>query len=314
MHDHIIFPSYSSDPYLLLLVILLFGAVTLILKNATLLLLTSGEEPPLGRNPLFVYRSSRRHGIELVTEIWPSIDPVASFNLSVAVSVPQESGCYPLIVYLPPPTELAAFAHELRLSWVKAGYAVVMAAQEQPMSSPQGKPAANIDDEYVCRIHGLLGHLEKRQAPPFDRINFKTTVFAGYGSGAHTARALANVFSSETCSTLQTGSLQRLMIHEPHASKLAIANDSAALPSGDLAIFIPKEGDRGITLRYASYAQLDKTPGRRCSDSNISHITATRHLSLGFLDANVKMDPTAIEWLERDAGRWLEPVGKLQHA
>jgi hypothetical protein len=39
-----------------------------------------------------------------------------------------------------------------------------------------------------------------------------------------------------------------------------------------------------------------------------------RHLSLGFLDAIVKKDPVAIEWLEHDAGRWLESVGKLQYA
>jgi hypothetical protein len=39
-------------------------------------------------------------------------------------------------------------------------------------------------------------------------------------------------------------------------------------------------------------------------------IIAIQRLSVTFLDAQLKQDPIAQEWLGRDAERWLEPVGE----
>jgi len=41
-------------------------------------------------------------------------------------------------------------------------------------------------------------------------------------------------------------------------------------------------------------------------------VIAIQRLSVAFLDAQLKKDPIAEEWLARDAGRWLEPVGELR--
>ncbi|WP_153130054.1 hypothetical protein [Dechloromonas hortensis] len=41
-------------------------------------------------------------------------------------------------------------------------------------------------------------------------------------------------------------------------------------------------------------------------------IIAIQRLSVVFLDAPLKQDPIAGEWLARDAERWLEPVGELR--
>ncbi|KAB2923509.1 MAG: alpha/beta hydrolase [Dechloromonas sp.] len=39
---------------------------------------------------------------------------------------------------------------------------------------------------------------------------------------------------------------------------------------------------------------------------------AIQRLSVAFLDAQLKKDPVAVEWLTRDAARWLAPVGELR--
>lgn len=46
--------------------------------------------------------------------------------------------------------------------------------------------------------------------------------------------------------------------------------------------------------------------------SSARQIIAIQRLSVAFLDAQLKQDPIAGEWLARDAGRWLEPVGELR--
>ncbi|KXB29603.1 hypothetical protein AT959_16815 [Dechloromonas denitrificans] len=46
--------------------------------------------------------------------------------------------------------------------------------------------------------------------------------------------------------------------------------------------------------------------------SSARQIIAIQRLSVAFLDAQLKQDPIAREWLARDAGRWLEPVGELR--
>lgn len=46
--------------------------------------------------------------------------------------------------------------------------------------------------------------------------------------------------------------------------------------------------------------------------SSARQVIALQRLSVAFLDAQLKNDPIALEWLERDAGRWLEPVGELR--
>lgn len=312
MHDHLIYTSYSSDSYLLLLFVIVAGAATFhILANATRPQWLPRQEPPLGRYPIYSYRSSQRHGAETLTEIWPGNDAVAFFKVSITVNLPREAGSYPLIVYLPAPTELAACADQRYQSWVEAGYVVAVVSQARYASSPDEKPAANFDDKQVLRISELLSHLEMQDAPPFDRIDFKTTVFAGCGASVGTARALADACSSGIGTASQTGSLQILVIQAPHTGEIAKVRERAVASCGDLAIFVPQKGGKESTLRYASYALPDTSSSRRSSAPEIAHTAVTQHLSLGFLDATVKNDATAIEWLERDAGRWLEPVGEL---
>ena len=46
--------------------------------------------------------------------------------------------------------------------------------------------------------------------------------------------------------------------------------------------------------------------------SSARQVIAIQRLSVAFLDAQLKKDPIAVEWLARDAGRWLEPVGELR--
>jgi len=46
--------------------------------------------------------------------------------------------------------------------------------------------------------------------------------------------------------------------------------------------------------------------------SSARQIIAIQRLSVAFLDAQLKQDPIAREWLARDAERWLEPVGELR--
>ena len=41
-------------------------------------------------------------------------------------------------------------------------------------------------------------------------------------------------------------------------------------------------------------------------------VIAIQRLSVAFLDAQLKNDPIAAEWLTRDAARWLTPVGELR--
>lgn len=306
MHEHIIYPSYSSDPYLLLLFILLVGAISF--------QIFTGGGPPLRRYPLFVYRSSRHYPVETFAEILPANDPAVPADFSITVSTPRTPGSFPLVVFLGAATGSAACTKDLCRFWIEAGYAVVEISQVQHASLSHGHSSAISDNDYAQCITDTLCRLAKRDAQPFDRINFETIAFAGCGSRSRTAQALAATHSRGTHSTTETISRYALVVQEAHTDNLAKAPDNKASPCGDLAIFVPSEGNEESTFRYSSHPLPDKNSSWHGSAPEIAHTVAMQHLTLGFLDAVVKKEPTAIEWLERDAGRWLEPVGELRRA
>lgn len=315
MHDYVIYPFFSTDPYLLLLLIVTAGAVTFhILAYVTRPQWLATQEPPLGRYPVHLYRSSQQYGTDTFAKIWSGNDSVTSASAPVTVSVPQQYGNYPLIVYLPAPTELAAVTHERYRPWVEAGYAVVVVSQACYAAFSKGEAAANADDKRVLGIRELLKHLAMQDAPPFDRIDFKTPVFVGCGSVVGTARALANAYNNGIGAAAQKGAPQTLIIKAPHRGNFAEVRDDAGATGHDMLIFAPANGGKEGTLCYSSYPHAGTNVHRASAGPEIAHTTVTQHLSLGFLDAVVKNDPTAVEWLERDAGRWLEPVGELRRA
>ena len=279
--------------------------------------LSGWVESEVSRYPIYVYRSAQRYGIESHAEDLALGNQVVSFNISMPVGMPRTTVCYPVIVNLSESAESAEspdFGAELRKFWVEAGYAVIVVSQVRRVSFPRRRATAYAGDEHVSLIRDLLGHLATHEGPRFDRINFGMPVFAGRGAGVHRARALANSYGTAICPASQVGMPQMLLISAPRPDDLLDGKDGGEPLGDDLAIFIPKLGDRSSRLRYSSDPLCNQGVGQRSSAQNIPYDLATQRLSTGFLDAFVKKDPDAIEWLERDAARWLEPVGEFRNA
>ena len=274
-------------------------------------------ETELSRYPIYVYRSAQRYGVERYAEDLALGNQIVSFNISMPAGMPRTTACYPVIVYLPASAESAEspdFGADLRKFWVEAGYAVIEVSQVRRVSFPQRRARAYAGDEHVSLIRDLLGYLSTQEGSRFARINFGMPVFAGRGAGAHKARALADSYGTATCPASQVEMPQMLFISAPRPDDLLDEEDGGKALGDDLAIFIPKLGDRSSRLRYISDPLRGQDAGQRSSAQNIPYDLATQHLSTGFLDAFVKKDPEAVEWLERDAARWLEPVGEFRNA
>ena len=176
------------------------------------------------------------------------------------------------------------------------------------------KLSAKLRIEYVPMVRRLLTALGNRGTAPFASINLKNPVFVGCGSGADIARALADAHRADIRPASEKGLPQVLILLDPHAGKFAEGRDGKVSSCEGHAIFVLKVGDQEKILQFSIYPLTNQEICPSSPALKISYADAMRHLSLGFLDAIVKKDPVAIEWLEHDAGRWLESVGKLQYA
>jgi hypothetical protein len=275
--------------------------------SSTLRQLSCGGESPFRRYPIFAYRSAQLYDVESFVQ-----DGLKQ-GISITVSVPRRPGRYPLIVWLKTQLVLAKFCDELHRGWVEAGYAVVVVSLGNCTSQSPEKCSAAADSGDVAVIRDLLCHLQERDEFPFDRIDFETAVFGGTAVGADSARTLADACGGSDSLLPRMGFPNRLVIADGYAQELSEDGLAEISPSNDLIIALPGGGKEGvIRLDFHPFSASGGETGSPLPA--ISHQVAARHLSLGFLDWAVKRDTTAIEWLERDAGRWLEPVGDLHMA
>lgn len=307
MADNINSPFFSSSFQAIWLVCV--GRMHMFVKSigAAPRQLSSGGESPFSRCPIFVYRPAQRYDVECFAE------ERLKQGVSFSVSVPRKPGRYPLIVCLQACSEPANLSQALYRAWVEAGYALVVVSHGGWTSPPQRRHPEVVDSEYVAVIRDLLCHLRKRDGSPFDRIDFETVVIAGSVIGAGAARALADACNSGAPLSSPANFPDLLVIADAHTRQVSEAVLVGASPCRDLVIAVPDRGGKGGIIRHDRHPLPAQGDGTRASVPAISPQAAIRHLSLGFLDAAVKRDQTAIEWLECDAGRWLEPVGELHH-
>lgn len=98
-------------------------------------------------------------------------------------------------------------------------------------------------------------------------------------------------------------------------SGLAGKEDSArtegqAEPSGGRKERRPKGGGQRPSSKNPNRSEARQNGNPRAF--NAQHIASVQGVSTAFLDATVKGDPIAREWLARDAARWLADSAKLQ--
>ena len=211
--------------------------------------------------------------------------------MTVTLDLPQAQGSKPLIVYLPDRDGSVGGQRHLEKSWAAAGYAVIALSQIRPSEQRSEETSADICDDLVFTIRQLLTGLGRRDRTQFDRIKFAEPVFVGCGSGAYTASALADFYDDGAdMAALQTGAVIKPQSRFRHPG-----------------IFAIQVGGQQHRLVLSGDSLNDQALGNSLSSPEIAD--AIEHLSLAFLDAVVKEDPVAIEWLERDAERLLEPLG-----
>jgi hypothetical protein len=269
---------------------------------------SSRGESPFSRCPIFIYRPAQRYDVESFAE--ERLKQGVSFSLSV----PRKPGCYPLIVCLQARSEVAISSQELHRAWVEAGYALVVVSPEATTSFHQSRCPEVVEGEYARMIRNLIGQLRERDGAPFDRIDFETVVIAGTAISADLARALAGACNSDDPLRPHAHFPYLLVIADVHTRQLSEDILAGASLCHDLVIAVPGGEGQGGMIRHDFHPLPAPGDGTCAYVPVIPSRTAIRHLSLGFLDGAVKRDSTAIEWLERDAGRWLEPVGDLHMA
>ena len=265
------------------------------------------EESPFSRCPIFIYRPARRYDVQSFAQAR------LQQGVSYSLSVPRTPGRHPLIVYLTARSEPANFSQELHRAWVEAGYALVVVSPESHTSPLQAGHPDVIDGEYVRLIRSLLEQLRERDGAPFDRNDFQTVVIAGAAISANDARMLSAACNCIDPLGNDADFPDLLLIADEDTRQFSGSDLAGASPGHGLVIAVPGgNGHRGM-IRHDFHPL--SAPGERthAADLMIPKRAAIRHLSLGFLDATVKRDQTAIEWLKCDAGRWLEPVGDLHY-
>lgn len=275
--------------------------------GAALWQLSSGGESPFRRCPIFIYWPARRHDVESFAE--ERLKQGVTFSLSV----PGKTGRHPLIVYLQSRSAPAIFSRELHRAWVEAGYALVAVSHDCGTSPLQERRPEVVDSDYGRLIRGLLGHLRQRNGAPFDRIDFETVVIAGAAISTNAARMLADACNSGDPSSSHAHFPDLLVIAGADTRRLPTDIPAGASPCHDLVIAVPGGDGEGGIVRHNRHPLPAQCDGTGAGAPPISHQAVITHLSLGFLDATVKRDQTAIEWLACDAGRWLEPVGDLYY-
>lgn len=264
----------------------------------------AGIKPTFSRFPIFVYRPAQRFAVEPY-----ALDGLKD-GLSFSVSVPRKPGRYPLIVWLKGKSARATICHELELNWVEAGYALIVISQAScPASFPE-RAAQVVDDAFVRAVRDLICHLRERDEPLLDRINFDRVVVGGLAIGANKAQTLANACASGNPPFPTLNSPTLLVIESAGDRQNSEDVDAGTSTFQNLVIALPGGGNEGI-IRFNFHPLEGKGDGAGATDFLVPHSVAVSHLSLGYLDCAVKGDSTALEWLERDAGRWLEPMGDL---
>jgi hypothetical protein len=217
-----------------------------------------------------------------------------------------------LIVCLQARSEPVVFSRELHRAWVEAGYALVVLHEGGTSPFQERRPEV-VESEYAGMIRGLLGHLRERNGAPFDRIDFETVVIAGTGISTNTAQMLADACNSGDSFSSHVHFPDLLVIAGADTCQLPDEIPAGASLCHDLVIAVAGEDGQGGIIRHDRHPLPAQRDGTSASAPQISPQAVIRHLSLGFLDAAVKRDQTAIEWLACDAGRWLEPVGDLYY-
>jgi len=314
MSPHIPFPTGSSEAYGLLPILAALTAIFVLFTWVRLRQLTASERPATNPLAIYVYRPAQQHSVETFAVDSFCGEPVAPFDTSITIAVPREPGNYPLIVYLQDQHESIASGQEWQKYWAEAGYAVMVLRNKLPATVLDEELSAKLRNEYVPMVRRLLTALGNRGTAPFASINLKNPVFVGCGSGADIARALADAHRADIRPASEKGLPQVLILLDPHAGKFAEGRDGKVSSCEGHAIFVLKVGDQEKILQFSIYPLTNQEICPSSPALEIPYADAMRHLSLGFLDAIVKKDPVAIEWLEHDAGRWLESVGKLQYA
>jgi len=368
------------------------------------------DDPALRRYADRAYHPERRYAVETLAESWLSSDPAAPGDIPVELSLPREAGSFPLIVYLPGLGESADAGQSWRKAWAAAGYAVlVLQPKRFGPAAMQGRYAKSADftalarenyataalNERLRAVDSILSILEQRIASgvaPYDRIDSRRLVVAGFDLGAQTVQALAGERVPGVVLPSFKYPLQAAIILSPYANaagggfakrfsaiglpvfaatatedsdSFGVVTSLAArlapynyMPAGDKYLLLLSGGSHRLLAGSGSVAEKAEAdqagPGgegggaRRGGGggmppggggggrggpgggmggaggnsagsmsafpvaSNARQTIAIQGVSLTFLDATLKTDPVAREWLERDAGRWLESVGELR--
>lgn len=168
----------------------------------------SPDDPELRRYAERAYQPELRHRIESYSDSWLSQDVAAPGDIPVSLSLPGEPGRYPLVVYLPGLGESVEAGKQWRAAWVEAGYAVLIMQPERfGAMALQGRYAKGADftslakenyaapalAERLRAVQSVMEELARRieqQQAPYDRIDPRNWVLAGYDLGAQTVQAL----------------------------------------------------------------------------------------------------------------------------
>lgn len=163
------------------------------------------EDAAVHRYAERAYQPENRYAFDSRDEFWPSSDPEVPL-IPVSLTLPRFAGRLPLIVYLPGLGEPAGAGQQWRRAWAEVGYAV-LALQLPRFAQMPGRYAKDADytalarenyataalNERLRAVGSVLFELKKRvdrQEAPFDRIDMKQLVFAGYDLGAQAVQAL----------------------------------------------------------------------------------------------------------------------------
>ncbi|HEX8988976.1 MAG TPA: hypothetical protein VF816_13540 [Rhodocyclaceae bacterium] len=206
--------------------------------------------------------------------------PIGGSSVDLALMVPARPGLAPLVVYLPATGETRSAGQALRSAWAKSGYAV-LSLQPLPVEA-LGKVLAAVTER---------AHLHEA---PFDRIDLARVGLAGLELGADAALAA-------------TGALPL-----PVAAVISLNEAVGTAGAADTAVGLPLlsvSADAATRIRRVAaggdrYLLTLADTGASPTAAAIE-VATVQAVTTAFLDAHVKRDSAAREWLAKDAPRWL---------
>ncbi|MBI3524227.1 MAG: hypothetical protein HY066_06815 [Betaproteobacteria bacterium] len=212
------------------------------LALAVALLASCGASTPPGADETQIkqftgkgYFADDQYSIATSFSSWQS----ANTEYEIALTVPSQSGPYPLLIYLPALGENRMAGETWRTTWARAGYAVLClqplaedarawsasslswrAGQDDFASQARERYSGRVMSDRLQALNAILQELARHQSTsetPFDRIDLEKTALAGFDLGAYTAMFVAGEHPSNLVMTKFPVTIRAVIALNPYA-------------------------------------------------------------------------------------------------